>query len=135
MIPLKIRYRFWFLAIVIVMALFLMFLSLYTQSNYRLALAIIWLVIGLNNWRNNSVLDVTSTEIMTRNGLGIVTKRYAYQEGEVEVRDKQIFFNKKKIYSHSITFLEEDFEKVREYLTTENPELNLIRHLVPEDED
>ena len=135
MTPLKIRYRFWFLTIVIVMALVLMLLSLYTDSNYRLVLAIIWLVIGLNNWRNNSVLDITATEILTRNGLGIVTKRYAYQEGEVEVRNKQIFFNKKKIYSHSVTFVEEDFEKVREYLTIKNPELNLGRHLVSEDED
>ena len=131
----KIRYRVWFLVLLTSMALLLMMLSIYTNSMYRLGLALIWLTIGLNNWYNNAVLELTDEELLTRNGLGFITGRYAYLEGEVEVRAKQIYFNQKKIYSHSITFVEEDFEKVREYLTSNNPELNLVRHLVPDEDE
>lgn len=130
---LKIRYQFWFLALIIMMALFLIFLSLYTNSFYRVILAVIWLIIGLNNAFNNAILEVNETEIILRNGLGIVTKRYAYQEGRVRVSDKEIYFNEERIYKHSFTFSRDDFELIREYLTLKNPELNLDRHLVDDD--
>lgn len=115
------------------MALFLILLSLYTNSFYRVILAVIWLLIGLNNAFNNAVLEVNETEIILRNGLGIVTKNYPYQKGRVRVNDKEIYFNEKRIYRHSFTFSRNDFELIREYLTSKNPELNLGRHLVDDD--
>lgn len=108
--PLKIRQRLGFVFTQLLMALFLIFLSLYTGSNYRLILGVIWLLIGLNSLRNNSILEVTEKELLVRNGLGMISKRFAYKEGEVEVRGKKIFINQQKIYSHSFFFVEEDFE-------------------------
>ncbi len=131
--PLTIRYKPIFTYGQLIMALLLLFLAFYTGSMYRAVLAAVWMIIVANNMLNNSVLDVTETEILVKNSLGMISKRYVYQEGAVEVRDKQIFFDKQKIFSHSFFFSEEDFEKVREYLTLKNPELNLGRHLVDDD--
>ncbi|WP_264789090.1 hypothetical protein [Aureispira anguillae] len=116
------------------MAFFLILLSLYTDSVYRIILGLIWLVIGLNNAYNNAVLEVTETTISIRNSLGIITKRYAYREGDISIRKQEIYFNKERIYKHLFTFSQADFEQVSAYLTSENPELNLGRHLVADDD-
>ena len=131
--PLKIRYQTWFLALNIIMALFLILLSWYTASLYRAALGAIWLLISLNNIYNNSILEVSREELILRNGLGVIAKRYLYKENSVEVRDKAIYLNDKRVYKHLFTFSESDFEAVRTYLVSNSPALNLDRHLI-EDE-
>lgn len=131
--PLKIRYQTWFLAFNMMMALLLILLSWYTQSLYRVVLGAIWLLISLNNIYNNTILEVTSQELILRNGLGVIGKRYSYKEGKIMVRDKAIYFNDKRIYKHLFTFSESDFERVRTYLVSNNPDLNLDRNLI-EDE-
>lgn len=131
--PLKIRYQAWFLAFNIIMALFLILLAWYTQSLYRVILGAIWLLIGLNNAYNNAVLELTNEELILRNGLGLIAKRFAYKDSSIEVKNKAIYLDNKRIYKHLFTFLEPDFERVRTYLVLNNPELNLDRHLI-EDE-
>jgi hypothetical protein len=133
--PLKIRYKFGFIVAQLIAAFFLLFLSAYTASMPRIVLACFWLLIGFINLVNNSVLELNSKEIIVKNGLGLVAKRYAINKGAIEVKRKQIYLNNKKIYTHSFFFDEEDFVKVRDYLTTNNPNLNLGRHLIAEDED
>lgn len=131
--PLKIRYQIWFLALNILMAFLLILLAWYTHSLYRVGLGSIWLLISLNNIYNNSILELTDTELILRNGLGVVAKRYAYKESRVLVRDKAIYLDDKRVYKHLFTYLESDFERVRAYLVLNNPELNLDRHLIEEE--
>lgn len=131
--PLKIRYQIWFLVFNIMMALLLILLAWYTDSLYRIILGAIWLLIGSSNIYNNSILELTNEELILRNGLGIIAKRYLYKESNIVVRDKAIYLNDKRIYKHLFTFSESDFERVRTYLISNNPELNLGRHLI-EDE-
>ena len=131
--PLKIRYQIWFLALNIMMAFLLILLAWYTHSLYRVGLGGIWLLISLNNIYNNSILELTETELILRNGLGVVAKRHLYKKSRVVVRDKAIYLDDKRVYKHLFTYLESDFERVRTYLVLNNPELNLDRHLI-EDE-
>jgi hypothetical protein len=131
--PLKIRYQTWFLAFNIIMAFLLILLSWYTHSLYRVVLGAIWLLISVNNIYNNSILELTDEELILRNGLGIIAKRYLYKKSKIVVRDKAIYLDDKRIYKHLFTFSESDFECVRTYLVSNNPELNLDRHLI-EDE-
>lgn len=130
---LKIRYQTWFLALNMIMALLLLFLSWYTQSLYRIVLGVIWLLISCNNMYNNSVLELTEEELILRNGLGVIAKRYQHKKAKVVVRDQTIYVNEKRVYRHQFTFSRDDFERIREYLVLDNPELNLDRHLI-EDE-
>jgi hypothetical protein len=131
--PLKIRYQIWFLALNIMMAFLLILLAWYTHSLYRVGLGAIWLLISLNNIYNNSILELTDTELIVRNGLGVVAKRHAYKKSRVVVRDKAIYLDDKRVYKHLFTYLESDFERVRAYLVLNNPELNLDRHLIEEE--
>ena len=135
MFPLKIRYKSGLLLAQLIAALFLIFLSLYTGSVYRVTLAAVWLVIGFVNYFNNSILVITQTEILVKNGLGMVSGHYPLNDADIEVRNKKIYYNKKKIFSHSFIFVEEDFNRIREFLTDNNPNLNLQRHLVDGSED
>jgi len=133
MLPLRIRYQTWFLAFNTMMALFLILLSWYTESLYRIVLGVIWLLISCNNIYNNAILELTNEELILRNGLGVIAKRYLYKEGKIMVRDKAIYLNNKRIYKHLFTFSESDYEYVRTYLVSSNPDLNLDQHLI-EDE-
>ena len=135
MFPLKIRYKSGLLFAQLIAALFLVFLSLYKGSVYRVVLAAIWLVIGFVNLFNNSILEITADEIIVKNGLGMVAGRYSLNNTDIEVRNKKIFYNKKKIFSYSVLFVEDDFNKIREFLTGNNPNLNLQRHLIDGNED
>ncbi|CAA6811604.1 MAG: Unknown protein [uncultured Aureispira sp.] len=135
MLPLKIRYQSWFLAVNIIMAFLLILLSWYTHSLYRVGLGAIWMLISLNNIYNNSILELTDEELILRNGLGVVAKRYSYKESRVVVRDKAIYLDDKRVYKHLFTYLEADFERIRDCLVLNNPELNLDRHLIEDELD
>jgi len=93
------------------------------------------MLISLNNVYNNSILELTDKELILRNGLGVIAKRYAYKESKVLVRDKAIYIDDKRVYKHLFTYLEADFEVVKERLVLNNPELNLDRHLVEDELD
>jgi hypothetical protein len=135
MFPLIIRYKSGLLLAQLIAALFLIFLSLYTGSVYRVVLAAVWLVIGFVNLFNNSILEITPDEILVKNGLGMVSRRYSLNDADIEVRNKKIFYNKKKIFTYSVLFVEDDFNRIREFLTDNNPNLNLQRHLIDGNED
>ena len=135
MLALKIRYKSWFLVVNITMAFVLILLSWYMHSFYRIVLGAIWMLISLNNVYNNSILELTDKELILRNGLGVIAKRYAYKESKVLVRDKAIYIDDKRVYKHLFTYLEADFEVVKERLVLNNPELNLDRHLVEDELD
>ncbi|WMX14539.1 hypothetical protein [Aureispira sp. CCB-E] len=131
--PLKIRYRTWFLALNVAMAFLLILLAWYTQSTYRIILGAIWILISLNNMYTNAVLELTDQQLILRNGLGIVSQNYDYKGKNIVVREKAIYLDEKRVYKHLFTFSPLDFERVRAYLDSRNPELNLGRHLIEND--
>ncbi|MCH2021391.1 MAG: hypothetical protein MK207_02825 [Saprospiraceae bacterium] len=135
MLPLKIRYKFGFIIAQLIAAFFLLFLSVYTASMTRIILACLWLLIGFINLINNSVLELHVNEIIVKNGLGFVAKRYMISQDQIEVKKRQIYLKNKLIFTHTFLYEVEDFVKVRDYLTMNNSNLNLGRHLIEEDED
>jgi hypothetical protein len=84
------------------------------------------------SWQG-AILELDEKEIRIKNGLGIVLKRIAYQEELVEVTENEIWINKKKVFAHSFIFIREDFEEVKTFLATQNPNANLQRHLINDD--
>lgn len=119
----------------LLMAIVLMALSIYTQSLYRIGLAVIWLVLGLKNAYHNAVLEVTPTEIMLRNGLGIINKRYSYEKEMLSCRDQVLYVGEEKVYKHLFTFSREDFEQVKTFFISNNSEHNIGRHLIGEEDE
>jgi len=132
MFPIKIRYKRIFVFVQLFAALLLIFLSFYNYSIFRIILGIIWLFIGMNNLFT-AILEVDEKEIVVRNVFGFVTQRIPYQQKKIEVREYKILMDDKVLYKHSFVFVERDFEKVRAYLSAENPDIHLKRHLIDED--